>query len=596
MAFSFAGAGHENNDLTTDDEVAQTHGALVLGLLSSRIRRCDYFFDGWPGQTMKLLVGGEHEEQVIKLFKEDWDNFGTLKASAALGAQGRAMLACHAMQCVVNLQWATAFKATGWVPHASTRALAAERVSAVMSSIPSETLFNVMKNRRQERGRLKVSVPPRCMGVALASEVISKVHRFDVLPSDVMVGPRSTKLKPVAFGVGKLSESTSFAGVATTKVLPEYFSPTAANVSLPSADLHMIRMACADGLHLLERGIFGCFCQWSHYVVFKREVPGSHRDFGWHCALGHFAGSSCFAWPVHLEPVQGHEGFTQVIFSEAAAYAFLPIVSGDGIQAANFEFRSWQWQCKTLPRIASEWPPATRAFLRDEVCGLKALAAKSAWWSLDLAALKKLAEAFGVPLPPAEKLFGTVVHLTMGTLPCDERAAVDIAAGRVPHMVDEDAFTEEILSSDEAHEVLDRSDQSKLVVVQKGAMAARETTNDFLQEYKEARKKHPAIAKSKSRSKAQAKQTTNQLPANCEMMDQAMAKPFMPEGSALWKSRSDACWHGKVLGFGEVSRSVRAYGEDRALRLVLRECWRRHLDKHGLDVERCPIGGPFDGA
>ena len=285
----------KNGMLIEDDEIANTHVRLVLSVVSSRIRRCMYFFKGWPGQTFALLSSAKLQKQTILEFKTDHEAYARLKSAGGLGDVAKRMLSRHVMNCVVNKQWAAGFELADWAPTAQLRSLAAERAGGVMSSIPCETLFNVMKNRRQERGRVKVSVPPRCMGIGLASNVASAVHKFETLPSDVALPQKTAKLSKEAFGMGKTNTSMNFPGVASARATPPYFSPKAENVSLPAADLPFIRKACDDGWRVLELGFFGAFCHWKHFVVFKRDVLGGGHNFDWRCALGHFQGSSCYA-------------------------------------------------------------------------------------------------------------------------------------------------------------------------------------------------------------------------------------------------------------------------------------------------------------
>lgn len=65
-----------------------------------------------------------------------------------------------------------------------------------------------------------------------------------------------------------------------------------------------------------------------------------------------------------------------------------------------------------MPCAMQERQPATQAFLTSEPMDLKALAAKNAWWSIELAPLKKLASAWGVEVG-RDKLFDTCARVTM---------------------------------------------------------------------------------------------------------------------------------------------------------------------------------------
>lgn len=112
-------------------------------------------------------------------------------------------------------------------------------------------------------------------------------------------------------------------------------------------------------------------------------------------------------------------------------------------------------------------------------------------------------------------------------------------------------------------------------------MLATETYEDSLDDFKEAREKHPVGGALRKSSRGEEKKTPAlpNLSINLVMSDHKQARVWMPPSSFLGESRADAAWHGTVAGFGEVSRSVRAYGEDLALRYVFQESWRRHFSQ-----------------
>ena len=96
----------------------------------------------------------------------------------------------------------------------------------------------------------------------------------------------------------------------------------------------------------------------------------------------------------------------------------------------------------------------------------------------------------------------------------------------------------------------------------------------------------------KSRSSASSKATaptTSRLPASFEMVDQRIAKTFMPEGGLLWKSRGAGAWISKINGFHECSRSVSRYGESEALRIVIANAWKDWCRDQGVPFDQCPM-------
>eukprot|EP00971_Amphidinium_carterae_P247454 4913634-Amphidinium_carterae.1 len=58
-------------------------------------------------------------------------------------------------------------------------------------------------------------------------------------------------------------------------------------------------------------------------------------------------------------------------------------------------------------------------------------------------------------------------------------------------------------------------------------------------------------------------------------------------------SRLDHSWRGKVGSFASISRSWTKYGEERALYLVVKDCWTKHCQVNGIAPGDCPVEGVF---
>ena len=95
------------------------------------------------------------------------------------------------MRHVVSMQWDVAFREHGYRPFTDARALAQERSRGVLQSVPIERLFNVQKNGGQARGEVNVSVPAKCMGIAVSFGVVGLSNGFELVQSTIPV-ERST--------------------------------------------------------------------------------------------------------------------------------------------------------------------------------------------------------------------------------------------------------------------------------------------------------------------------------------------------------------------------------------------------------------------
>ena len=98
------------------------------------------------------------------------------------------------------MQWRHGFEATHWAPHEKTKRLAYARTGDLATSVPVETMFHHAKHRRQQRGRVKVSLPTRIMGILVGSKVLEKVHKYKQVPHRIHIRGKRMRLKKENFG------------------------------------------------------------------------------------------------------------------------------------------------------------------------------------------------------------------------------------------------------------------------------------------------------------------------------------------------------------------------------------------------------------
>jgi hypothetical protein len=178
------------------------------------------------------------------------------------------------------------------------------------------------------------------------------VHKFDSIGVDAAVPRRSIALKKDAFSPTASAATMNFKDIVTTSQKAPYFSPSATNVSLPAADLVLLRDARKAGklrhLHLAWQGFF---CSYKHSLVFRIEVAGQAPS-QWYLAMDHFENSACIVLPVFVE---SHKEYPEQQFLR-------PMIVKDPVLVSIFDittvvafkctFRSWSWQKNTcrLPR------------------------------------------------------------------------------------------------------------------------------------------------------------------------------------------------------------------------------------------------------
>lgn len=78
----------------------------------------------------------------------------------------------------------------------------------------------------------------------------------------------------------------------------------------------------------------------------------------------------------------------------------------------------------------------------------------------------------------------------------------------------------------------------------------------------------------------------------------AKAKSLCPPEGSIWRATRAGAWEAHYEPFRRISRAWNKYGERLACVICLQYLWEHHLEKHGLDLAMCPVGGLFsvDGA
>ena len=193
-----------------------------------------------------------------------------------------------------------------------------------------------------------------------------------------------------------------------------------------------------------------------------------------------------------------------------------------------------------------------------------------------------------------------LLHATMKVLKLDEDDALTVLRQRLlkPKRADDEG-TKVLLEFDEAMKCVEPADADVIGTEQKQTVedgsAHAEIVGEWQQKRQAAKAKKSSQASNKKRkpsdnSKAKAPPPPR-LPANFEMVDQKLAKTFMPEGGLIWKSRGAGAWISKINGFNECSRSVSRYGESEALRIVIANAWKDWCLDQGVPFDQCPMQG-----
>lgn len=167
-------------------------------------------------------------------------------------------------------------------------------------------------------------------------------------------------------------------------------------------------------------------------------------------------------------------------------------------------------------------------------------------------------------------------------LRCNDEKATRLSHSRLSRMSAEASYSAELMELDEAVEVLDRNDIKVVQSEKESAQRACDIRAEYSRLYRASAAKFlPASGKHKRRRKA----SEAALP---EVIPQAEARNFVPEGSHVWRGNFAQTWNGHLKPYRRVSCRWSLHGEHQALKLVLASLWRQYIELHGLAADACP--------
>lgn len=156
-------------------------------------------------------------------------------------------------------------------------------------------------------------------------------------------------------------------------------------------------------------------------------------------------------------------------------------------------------------------------------------------------------------------------------------------------------FSSELLQVDEAIEVLERRDQEVLMKEQKTASERCEEVKRYRAEYARKRQAvHAAAvpaAKAKAKAKAKCKAVAKpKLP--CSVPHHEL-KQYIPEGTSVWRDLTRGAFCAECPPYRRFSKSWHLYGQEGAMREVVKDLWRLRLQHEGKSLSECPIADLF---
>lgn len=427
----------------------------------------------------------------------------------------------------------------------------------------------------------------------MRGEVLSKLHRFTVLPKALpgQVNPRPLEKADMCV---MNDPSLDFAPIRGTTP-KAYFSPQAASVGQPVADMSMLQAISCEHQRL-GSAWKGFFADATHCLAIRNtKVPNS----SWLVALHHYSDSAVLAWPITMAEVRDTSGdiMAYLEFCELREPLLVAVLDFDDWESFRFDFKSWAWQCDRLPAGSRrDMKAAVRPFRCSPVDTILKNCARVAWFRLQKSDLAGVCDMLGIDMKKTGNLFDLLFMLTQRVLECSEQEPLDMMTGRFADMMQASSHSSEILSVDEAARTLDENDREELATVKEKATARAMELESFKQAYtKRQRQCGGTMATAARRVKKDYKGPKTLEALNRDHIGQNIIKQYFLAGSSVWRARRTNSWNARFLQFPVRSCKDTAWGgEMGAIRELLKFCWQWCLTCEGLEEKHCPIKGLLD--
>lgn len=198
--------------------------------------------------------------------------------------------------------------------------------------------------------------------------------------------------------------SLDFAPIRGTTTKAPYFSPQAASVGQPVADMSMLQ-AISGEHQRLDSAWKGFFADATHCLAIRNtKVPNS----SWLVALHHYSDRAVLAWPITMAEVRDTSGdiVAYLEFCELREPLLVAVLDFDDWESFRFDFKSWAWQCDRLPAGSRrDMKAAVRPFRCSPVDTILKNCARAAWFRLQKSDLVGVCDMLGIDMKKTGNLF-----------------------------------------------------------------------------------------------------------------------------------------------------------------------------------------------
>ena len=329
--------------------------------------------------------------------------------------------------------------------------------------------------------------PSVCMSTVLQADIVATKHRFKNVALGSALDCQDKQLSVHAFQPEKKRASFDFSNIASTSASPPWHSTTANQMMVPHSDLAMLHDAKKSGTFgAVSKAWLNEVCNFQHRLAIGfRNASGA---YDWYLRIHPMVKSAAILWPVLLQAVDGtNYQYFEPVINDNSSVAMKGIFSLEDpdVMGATFVWRSWLWQEHSLPNDwARSHRPAIRPFLSSHgLKPMKEICCLSAWWSLSQSSIKDYADYFNVIVDSGGTLADTLWVLTQKILKAKPEDTLDILRQRLATSEASAEGSTALLEVDEAWDVVDPIDRSKVLGMQKEATSTLRSHNAFRDEY-----------------------------------------------------------------------------------------------------------------
>lgn len=574
-----------------EDEQAQLFGIVAIAFGAQRLVRGLWMLS-WPTRMVACLRSEQDAGKVIADFKADEEVYEILAARAPHNRAETELMKRHLMSLRSCKQFRAAFAEHGFNLTRDLKKVISDRSCLNIQSQIIEDFNGDQKNNSQLKACRRYRKATTCMGVCLSKDIISSRHRFAGLPLTTLVPTFDAKLPNDAFKVDRSKESMDFGGIVGARS-PTWWSPGASNVTVPCADLGLLRWAQDHNqMDCLGQAWLGEVASVSHRLLIGYPLAGKPNEYEYFLGVHYFPKSAVALWPMDLIKAVGSPYTCCIPRKDVDAPVLRPILSMDGFRVATLEFKSWLRQCSRVPNLAGTLGPGVRMFVDAGGFGtLAETGCKAAFWDMSRTSILSYAKELGVALESGGDLFDTFWCVVQSDLKLTDDQVLQYVAKRVARGNSQEPIADALLQVDEAVQVLDRHDQDKMEQRQKQCMSEVAARNSFTVAYAKKAVSLSAQRGKKARGSASGEQRTQVLPHH---IDQKTARGLIPPKTCIWRDTSRGGWCGHCPPNVRAGESFAKHGgSEAALLAVLGRLWLQALEIQGKDVSHCPIQGLF---